>query len=127
MAKQSKKTKSESDKRYFNGYNGEKQREKRLKRHMKNHPSDVQASKASPVYRRRKPLNKGGWVTRQVADTIYIGHLPGKDENAISVLNGMKPVDQAAMAQFARMIKKTHNRNEYVREDKSKPKLGYAG
>lgn len=122
-----KKQRSEANKRYYSSYNGTKQREKRLKRHMKNHPNDVQSSKASPVYRRRKPLNKGGWLTRQMANFVYIGKLPGKDDQAVNVLNAMKPVDRMNMARLASTVRSIHNRLEYEKEDKSTAKIGYAG
>lgn len=124
-----KKTKSEAQKRYFASYNPEKQREKRLQRHLKNHPNDAQASNGSRGSRRVKPQNKGGWLTRQMASVIYLGKLPGKDDDAINIMNSMKPVDKVQMAKFSRFVKKVRARSQYEKDSKSSKlnKLGYAG
>lgn len=129
MAKGSKKKTSESNKRYFAGYSPEKQYQKRKDKHLKNHPNDVQAKKAKPTQGRTKPLNKGGWLTRQTAPNVYIGKLPGKEDQAINVLNAMKPSDQKKMAQLAARLRKCHNRLQYESEDKTHlvKQLGYAG
>jgi|AntRauTorcE11897_2_1112592.scaffolds.fasta_scaffold00424_27 hypothetical protein len=124
--KGSKKKPSDSAKRYYAGYDPVKQREMRLKRHMKKHPNDGQAEKAKPVFRRRKPLTKGGWLNRQMAKEIYIGNY-GKDDDAISILNSMTNFDQKLMARLSAKVKSVRNRAEYQKETKTKPKLGYAG
>lgn len=128
MAKNSKKTKSDSDKRYFAAYNDTKQRQKRLDRHLRKHPNDVQAKKAKPVYRRKSPVNKGGWLNREMANSVYIGKIAGKDESAITILNNLTKQTKFAMAKYSAMIRATHKRIEYEKEEKKiNPLTGYAG
>ena len=128
MSKGSKKTKSDSDKRYFAAYNDIKQRQKRKDRHLRKHPNDGQAKKAKPAHRRTKPLNKGGWLNRQMANSVYIGKIAGKDESAITILNSLTKQTQFAMARYSAMIRATHNRFRFEKQEKKiNPLTGYAG
>lgn len=129
MAKQSKKKTSASNTRYFSAYNGDKQRQKRLERHLKRHPNDAQAKKCKPTYRRKAPQNKLGWLTREMANLIYMGFTPGKNDEAAIIVNNMKPSDKKQTAYLASQLKKCRNRLQYQSKEKRDTikQLGYAG
>lgn len=120
MSKGSKKTKSASEKQYFAAYNSVTQREKRLQRHLKNHPNDGQAAKAKPTYRRKAPFNKGGWMTHKMTKIIYMGFQPKKDENATDIMNAMPSSDQKKMAKFSAELRSARNRIAYTKKDNTK-------
>ncbi|MDX1532687.1 MAG: hypothetical protein R3230_00615 [Nitrosopumilaceae archaeon] len=125
MAKGSKKKTSAANTRYFNAYNPEKQRKARLARHLKRHPNDAQANKASTKNRRKAPLNKLGWLTREMANKIYIGKAI-KDIDAVTIVNSLSPQQRVKMAQAHAQLRKITNRLSY-KKDKKPTKLGYAG
>lgn len=51
------------------GSNYERNRQRRLARHLKNHPSDLQSAKAEGnlSYRRKTPKTKNGWANKTFA------------------------------------------------------------
>ena len=67
-----KKSTSESSKRYYSSYNPEAKRMERLGRHLKKHPNDTQANSAmdNPKVRRKKPINKDGWLSRDMLQKL---------------------------------------------------------
>ena len=108
---------SESNKQYFNAYNPEKQREKRLQRHLKKHPNDAQASSAKPTVRRKKPLNKGGWLTREMSARVYLGFAPGKNDDAVSIMNSLTRSDQKEMAKWFSKLRGIRNMLAYQKPE----------
>lgn len=123
------KKQSDSNKRYFAGYNPEKQRQTRKDKHLKSHPNDGQAKNSKATHRRSAPNNKGGWLTRENANKVYIGVIGGKDDQPINILNAMTSSEKKKMAQYAAQLRKIHNRlqNESKKPQEKKPNLGYAG
>ncbi len=73
-----KKTKNPAYAAYASKGNFAKNALRKVQRHLKKHPNDTQAQKAlksvpgSPT--RKKPLNKGGWVSEDVRS--FMSHLP---------------------------------------------------
>jgi len=120
-------TKSDSAKRYYGAYSSEKQRSKRLARHMKKHPNDGQAKGSKALHRRGKPNNKGGWMNRSMATLIYIGR-GQKDGDVLSIMNSMTNFEKKRMAVYYAMEKAVHNRLRYQKNELPKASnLGYAG
>ena len=81
---------SVSDKAYYSGYNPQAQRRKRLERHLKRHPEDVQAQEAlkDPQLRAPKvPNNQNGWFTRDMAVMEFIPHKNGKPVKVVEHVN----------------------------------------
>ena len=70
MAK-GKKVRSDSSKQYFNTYNYEANRKRRLQKLAKEQPENEQIKNAlkNIHYRRKKPINKLGWIDR--SDPIF--------------------------------------------------------
>lgn len=111
---------SASSKAYYAAYNPQAKRRKRLERHLKNQPNDVQAQEAlkNPQLRAPKvPNNKNGWLTR---DMLVMDFIPYKKGKPIKVV---EHVDAKAVANVRSVMKKSeakyqHEKNYASKEDR---------
>lgn len=90
------------------GSNYERNRQRRLARHLKNHPNDSQSAKAEGnlSYRRKTPKNKNGWANKALAS------VPMDFRKTI--------VGRASLVAYARVLKvlrKAENDLKYVQKD----------
>lgn len=111
---------SASSKAYYGSYNPAKQRAKRLERHLKKHPNDVQAQNAlsNPQLRGPKPSNnKNGWLTR---DMLVSDFTPAKNGKPIKVT---ERVDAKMVAWVRSIMKRSaakaqHEKNYATKEQR---------
>jgi len=110
---------SVSSKQYYNTYNYEAQRRKRLERHLKRQPNDEQAQAALKNIHHRgpRPSNKeGGWLTRDMSVKDFYDDKKGPklDETSPKVIAWMRSIMKRAEKQYQ------HEKNYASKESRKK-------
>lgn len=110
---------SASYKAYYNSYNYEAQRRKRLERHLKRQPNDEQAQAALKNIHHRGPRpsnNEGGWMTRNMMIFDFYDDKKGPklDNTSPKVLAWMRSIMKKAEKQHQ------HEKNYATKAERKK-------